>query len=151
MGLALGLLEIAKRQKRGFAGVVFSSQTECKTFEFPGRRVSAEALLGFATTFFGGGTDWETPLREGLRLQQLSPYRNGDIVLMSDGLCNLPEGVREELEAEKTRRDLRVLGVLAQAGQNSPAAMWFCDRVIATSGLATAAEEIMADAAGDRS
>lgn len=149
-GLALGLLEIAKRQKRSFAGVVFSSATECKTFEFPGGRVSAEALLGFATTFFGGGTDWEAPLREGLRLQQLSPYRNGDIVLITDGLCGLPPEFREELNAEKKRRDLRVLGVLAQSGESSPAAMGFCDRVIATSDLAAAAEEIMGEMAADR-
>jgi uncharacterized protein with von Willebrand factor type A (vWA) domain len=91
-GIALGLLEIARRQRWNFAGVVFSSKDEIATFEFPVGRTDPEALLGFASTFFGGGTDWESPLLQALRLQALSPYRQGGVVLITDGVgsCSAP-------------------------------------------------------------
>lgn len=149
-GIALGLLEIAHRQKRGFAGVVFSSAGQFQTFEFPAGKMDPEALLGFATTFYNGGTDWETPLREALRLQSLSPYKHGDVVLITDGLCGLSEEFKAELAAQQAKRDLRVLGVLAQAGAHSGDAMAFCDQVIVTSDLNKAAAEIMGGVVEDR-
>ena len=149
-GIALGLLEIARRQKRGFAGVVFSSAGELQSFEFPAGKVEPEALLGFATTFYGGGTDWESPLREALRLQALSPFRQGDVVLITDGLCALPAAFTAELMAEKAKRDLRVLGVLSQAGAHSGAALGFCDQVIVTGDLNAAATEILGGVVEDR-
>jgi uncharacterized protein with von Willebrand factor type A (vWA) domain len=93
-GIALGLLEIARGQRWNFAGVVFSSKDEIATFEFSVRRTDPEALLGFASTFFDGGTDWGSPLLQALRLQALSPYRQGGVVLITDGVgsCSAPVG-----------------------------------------------------------
>ena len=115
-----------------------------------GGKVEPEALLGFATTFYGGGTDWESPLREALRLQALSPFRQGDVVLITDGLCALPAAFTAELMAEKAKRDLRVLGVLSQAGAHSGAALGFCDQVIVTGDLNAAATEILGGVVEDR-
>ena len=149
-GIALGLLEIARRQRRAFVGVVFSSAGETATFEFPAGRTNPEALLGFATTFFGGGTDWESPLREALRLQARSPYRQGDVVLITDGLCALTESFTAELATEKRARDLRIIGVLAQAGRNAAGALGFCDRVIESADLAKAATDILGSVVEER-
>ena len=78
--------------ERGFAGVVFSSAGQLQTFEFPGGRVEPEATLGFAATFYGGGTDWDTSPREALRPQVLSPYKQRDVVVITDRLCALSAG-----------------------------------------------------------
>lgn len=142
-GIALGLVEIARRQRRNFAGVVFGSKDEIATFEFPAGRADPEVLLGFATTFFSGGTDWESPLREALRLQALSPHRQGDVVLITDGLCALTEALTAGLAVEKKARDLRIVGVLAQAGAHAAGAMGFCDRVIQSADLAKAAADVL--------
>lgn len=106
-------------------------------------------MLGFATSFYGGGTDWEPPLREALRLQALSPYKQGDVVLIT-GLCALSAEFTAELMAEKAKRDLRVLGVLAQAGTDGPEALGFCDQVIVTKDLNAAAAEILGGVVEDR-
>ena len=149
-GIALGLLEIARRQRRGFAGVAFGSAGETATFEFPAGKTDPEALLEFATTFFGGGTDWEAPLREALRLQTRSPYRLGDVLLITDGLCALTEAFAAELGAEKRARDLRVIGVVAQAGSHAAGTLGFCDRVIESRDLAAAAADILESVVEDR-
>ncbi len=149
-GLALGLLEVAKRQKRNYAGIVFSGPTECLPFEFPVGKVDPEALLDFAVTAFGGGTDWETPLREAMRLQLAAPYRQGDIVLITDGLCRLSEEFTSELLRMKRDRDVRVVGVLAQAGANAHDALDFCDRVIETRDLNAVAAEVLGEVVEER-
>ena len=146
-GIGMGLLEIARRQRRNFAGVVFGSREQIETFEFRGGKVDPEALIGFATLFFNGGTDWEAPLMEALRLQQQSPYRNGDIVLITDGICALSPEFTAALAAEKERRRVNVVGVLV--GADSADTMRFCDTVIQTSDLSRVAADILATVVED--
>ena len=146
-GVAMGLLEIARRQGRNFAGVVFSSRAQIETFEFRDGKVDPEALLEFATLFFNGGTDWEAPLTEALRLQQQSPYRNGDIVLITDGICALSPEFTAALAEEKERRKVHLVGVLV--GSDRSDTMQFCDAVIQTSDLARVAADILATVVED--
>lgn len=51
---------------------------------------------------------------------------------------------------EKRARDLRVIGVLAQAGSHATGALAFCDRVIESRDLAAAAADILQSVVEDR-
>lgn len=141
--LALGLLEIAWRQRRAFAGVVFSGHGQLDVSEFvPGRR-DLMRLLHFATAWFGGLTDFETPLEEAMRLQRLSPYRRADIVFLTDGLAEVGQDFTQAFLAEKRARDVRVLCVLADTGTHGRAAVQtFADEVLQATDFESIAAEI---------
>jgi uncharacterized protein with von Willebrand factor type A (vWA) domain len=60
---ALALLDQARTAGRDFVGILFSWPGEYQVFRFPaGRPAPITAVLEFAESFLGGGTDFETPL-----------------------------------------------------------------------------------------
>ena len=44
-----------------------------------------------AETFLGGGTDFQTPVNDALRLMDEEDLENADIVFITDGECKLPD------------------------------------------------------------
>jgi uncharacterized protein with von Willebrand factor type A (vWA) domain len=110
--------------------------------------VDPAKLLAFATMAYGGGTDWEGPLRLALEFQERQEYRNGDVVLVTDGICALSDDFRVGLDQAKATRDLRVYGVLV--GSGDAAAIGFCDRIWAARNPEDVAEDLMMEVARDR-
>ena len=149
--LALGLLEIAWKQRRAFAGVVFSGRGQIDVTEFqPGKR-DVERLLHFATAWFGDLTDFETPLGEAMKLQRHSPYAKADIVFLTDGLAPMGEAFLRGFLAEKRARDVRVLCVLADTGAYARGTVGaFADEVVQATDFESIAAEIFDWAAVER-
>ena len=69
-----------------------------------------------AETFLGGGTNFQTPMNEALRLMEAEGFENADIVFVTDGECELPDQYLEQLRAEQTARRFTVTGVLLDKG-----------------------------------
>ena len=102
----------------------------------PGEYALADKIA-VAETFLNGGTDFETPLKESLRLMREEGFENADIVFVTDGECSLPENFKSELLAEQKARRFTVTGILLDKGK---AAMdfslrGFCQNVYRTSEL----------------
>ena len=100
--------------------------------------------------FLGGGTNFETPLKEAIRLMETEDFENADIVFITDGDCELPETFAEKLRVAQTENGFSVTGVLLDAG--SPG--WefslksFCQKIYRTSELM--GEEIVRSLVDDR-
>lgn len=137
--VGLSLYQIAKMQKRDFYGIHFGSLGEYMTFDFDTKggtgvdielygkpyRVSADSVghyetldgvITFAETFFGGGTDFVTPLSAALDKLREEFDRDGsvrgDIVFCTDGICGVPDEWLKEFKNEQQRLGFRVWGIL---------------------------------------
>jgi uncharacterized protein with von Willebrand factor type A (vWA) domain len=113
---ALALLDQARTGKRDFAGILFSSAGECETFRFPaGQPPRIGDVLDFAEHFFGGGTDFETPLTAAAELLEAEYDEDGrtrgDIVLITDGACDVSEAWTRAWNDRKHRLGFRVFGI----------------------------------------
>ena len=114
--VALTLLEIAAGGGRSFALVHFSSRDSFKTDLFrPGAYTAADKMAA-AELFLGGGTDFEAPMREALRLMEQEGFESADVVFITDGECALPTAFQKELAKEQASRRFTVTGILLDQG-----------------------------------
>src|SRR5438552_2185277 len=103
--VALTLLEIARRQRRLFRFICFSSaDTPLFTLDLNPRErheVQEDRALDVAEYFPGGGTDFEAPLAAALDCLRAARYRRGDVVLITDGECRVGPEWLAGFKAEK--------------------------------------------------
>ena len=148
--VALTLLEIAADGERNFALVHFSNRGRCQTDLFRPGAYTMDDKMRAAETFLGGGTNFETPMWESLRLMREDGFENADIVFISDGECAMPEHFIEELQQEQAERRFTITGVLLDSG--SPGMDFslkeFCQNIYRTSQLA--GEDILRELVGKR-
>jgi uncharacterized protein with von Willebrand factor type A (vWA) domain len=126
--VALTLLEIARREGRAFRALCFSSHDarierfDCLERHKRWRRSVGHALaksaevLRLAEYFPGGGTDFEAPLDAALRALDEPPWRRGDVVLVTDGECDVSAAFRERFLAAKRRLEAHLYAVLVDVG-----------------------------------
>src|SRR5881409_1280538 len=138
--VALTLLEIARRQRRLFRFICFSSaDTPLFTLDLNPRErhdVQEDRALDVAEYFPGGGTDFETPLSAALACLGAARYRRGDVVLITDGECRVSPEWRERFQAEKKRLQFSLYSVLIDVGPSSVEVLrQLSDRVTAVSTL----------------
>jgi len=126
--VALGLLTIAKHQKRSFAVVHFGSSSECKTFYFPKGKVNIDDLLDWLKFFYNGGTDFERPLRESLHIiEQEQDFKKADIVFITDGECEVSESFLQMYQQLKNKWQFQTLSILV--GYKESTLKQFSDKV----------------------
>lgn len=114
--VCLSLLEIAKRQRRKFIVVVFSSGgTPVRVFGSAGKKgwgMREDDIIELAGYFPGGGTDFEAPLNKALGFLQESKFKRGDIVFITDGECDVADEWLKTFLREKSRLNFQVFSVL---------------------------------------
>lgn len=110
--ITLGLLEIARMQKRDFAAINFSSKTELISTEIlKTEKNISEKVLQIATQFFGGGTSFQEPLQKALDIIEKNEFKKADVVFITDGQSALSkEFIVKFLEAKK-RKEFKVFGI----------------------------------------
>ena len=130
--LALAVQDICARDGRKFALVHFSDSDALRTDMFLPGQYSAADLLSAAEHFFDGGTDFESPLREALRLIREESFENADILFITDGECSISDKLASELQDTIQDAHCSVVGLLLDA--DSPGMVFslekFCERVI---------------------
>ena len=121
--VALTLLEIARRQRRLFRFMCFSSaDMPLFTLDLNPRErheVQEDRALDVAEYFPGGGTDFETPLSAALECLGAARYRRGDVVLVTDGECRVSPEWKARFLAEKKRLQFSLFSVLIDVGPSS--------------------------------
>jgi uncharacterized protein with von Willebrand factor type A (vWA) domain len=138
--VALTLLEIARRQRRLFRFICFSSaDTPLFTLDLNPREhheVQVDRALDVAEYFPGGGTDFATPLDAATDTLRAARYRRGDVVLITDGECQVAPEWQARFRAEKDRLGFSLFSVLIDVGASSSATLAaLSDRVTAVSTL----------------
>jgi uncharacterized protein with von Willebrand factor type A (vWA) domain len=132
--LAFSLLEVAKINKRNFALIHFSGEGSVKVDVFNSSKYTLDDVIASADTFLGGGTDYETPLTEALRLIQ-DGFQNADVVFITDGECAVSDDFAENFRNKKAEHKFTVTGLLLD--KDSPGFEFslesFCEKVYRTS------------------
>lgn len=95
------------------AALVFFNTRIVRELRFaPGER-SAQKVLDAATVGADGGTEYVAPLARGVEIVgEERDYRDADLLLVTDGECEVPEPFLETFSAEKGRLGFRLHSVL---------------------------------------
>lgn len=115
--VALSLMHLARQQDRTFKGIHFGSANEFKEFDFlKPEDFSMEKIFEFAEYFYGGGTDFYTPLAcavKHLRAEyEAEGVVHGDILLITDGDAPMNDEFLKELHDDAEKLGFQIFGVL---------------------------------------
>ncbi len=140
--LCIAFAHFAKRQRRGFAVIVFSSRgDEPRVFATPPSRrgggLTDDQIVALADYFPGGGTDFETPLERAVELLGEGPFRRADVLFITDGECDVGASWLEGFLERKRRMGFKVYSVLIDlTGRESAEVLkGFSDKVTTVSEL----------------
>lgn len=141
--LALALWRAAAERGQGTSTMVFGPPTaKLWRTDFCGARPGLHEMRALAETFIGGGTDFERPIRRAVEELSVKSDSAGQIVLISDGLCDVTARWASQIEALKTRRRIRILGIMVDLGRFSEHSLTrISDLVIRWSHLAGESED----------
>lgn len=143
--VGLSLMQVAKLQNRDFMGIHFGGPAEFKTFEYTHGKDEVIAkykattetfdfmngAIEYAETFFGGGTDFVTPLTVALEKLQKQHDEDGavkgDIVFCTDGMCGVPDEWLANFKETQEELDFKVYGIIVGGSTNSEPLKTICD------------------------
>ena len=133
--VTLTLLEIARRQRRLFRSICFSSaETPLQVLDLNPREhyeIKTKNVLDLAEYFPGGGTDFQTPLDAALECLQQSRFKKGDIVFITDGECQVSPEWAEQFRDQKEKLGFSLFSILIDVGSSSLGTLKeFSDRII---------------------
>ena len=132
--VTLTLLEIARRQRRLFRSICFSSeQTPLQILDLNPREhyeIKTKNVMDLAEYFPGGGTDFQKPLDAALECLQQSRFKKGDIVFITDGECQVSPEWAEQFRNQKEKLGFSLFSVLIDVGSSSLGTLKeFSDRI----------------------
>jgi uncharacterized protein with von Willebrand factor type A (vWA) domain len=132
--VALTLLEIARKQRRRFRSICFSStETPLQILEMNPRdryEVESKTVMDLAEYFPGGGTDFEKPLDAALDCLRQSRFKKGDIIFITDGECQVAPEWAERFRDEKEKLGFSLFSILIDMGPASLGTLkQFSDRI----------------------
>lgn len=110
--LLLATAHILQTEKRSLHVLLFGQRGEIREFALEDSK-NAAGLLRFLQQGFDGGTDYETPLGRAFDLIASHPsYQKVDVLMISDGDCQLSAPFAQTVAARKTALDCMVYSVL---------------------------------------
>jgi uncharacterized protein with von Willebrand factor type A (vWA) domain len=132
--VGLTLMDIARRQRRLFRAVLFSSGAESlKVIDLNReRRYQPELakVVEMAEYFPGGGTDFQAPIDAAVGLLTDKRPKRGDIIVITDGECQVSPEWLEKLRERKDELDFSIYAVLVDVGSSELSTLaQFSDRV----------------------
>src|SRR6266498_3206764 len=126
----LGLLAIARRQKRDLAVIHFSGPNQLRTSVFPNGESSPLNLIDEVEFFFGGGTVFDRWMEEAARLVDEDRFDRADVIVVSDGIAFISERAVAEWLRRRAERKMRCYGVLIGTDQGVKALGRISDAVM---------------------
>jgi uncharacterized protein with von Willebrand factor type A (vWA) domain len=121
--VTLTLLEIARKQRRLFRSICFSSaETPLQVLDMNPRdryEVETKTIMDLAEYFPGGGTDFQKPLDAALECLRESRFKKGDIIFITDGECQVDPQWAEQFRQEKEKLGFSLFSILIDMGPAS--------------------------------
>ncbi|MGJ9459000.1 vWA domain-containing protein [Oceanobacillus sp. CF4.6] len=109
-GFALALMSIAKKQKRDFAFIPFSSRAY--KYVYKKGKIKGKDMVELCQNFIGGGTNFEAALRKGTEAIQNSSFKKADIVFVTDGEARVSEEFLQYFQEHKQEKEFQILSLL---------------------------------------
>ncbi|MET3656376.1 VWA domain-containing protein [Sporosarcina psychrophila] len=125
-GFILTLMSIARRQRRDFCLILFSTRTEIHKYEKG--KIKGSDMVSLAQTFLGGGTNFALPLDQAMNVINESRFKQADLVFVTDGEDTLNDSFLLEFNKKKKEKDFNVLSLVL--GSSIHIVEQFSDRVI---------------------
>lgn len=126
IAVALGLVDTAARQKRRSKVIFFDTEVK-KEVEFgPGER-DIHKIMDIAQTGAAGGTAYEPALLAARKMIETVNYKNADVVMVTDGYCDVSGSFLQEFNEAKRRLEFRCYTVLI--GSNADGLKKWSDKV----------------------
>src|SRR3984893_2123071 len=120
--VSLTLMDIARRQRRLFRAVLFSSGPgSLKVLDLNHERRHRRALkkvMELAEYFPGGGTDFQQPIDAAMELIEHKRLRRADIVIITDGESQVAPEWLAELRRRKEELQFSIFGGLVDGGSS---------------------------------
>jgi uncharacterized protein with von Willebrand factor type A (vWA) domain len=132
--VTLTLLEIARKQRRLFRSICFSSaETPLQVLDMNPRdryEVETKTIMDLAEYFPGGGTDFQKPLDAALDCLKESRFKKGDIIFITDGECQVDPQWAETFREQKETLGISLFSILIDVGPSSLGTLKeFSDRI----------------------
>jgi len=132
--VTLTLLEIARKQRRLFRSICFSSaETPLQVLDMNPRdryEVETKTVMDLAEYFPGGGTDFQKPLDAALDCLRESRFKKGDIIFITDGECQVDAEWAQRFREEKDKLGFSLFSILIDMGPASLGTLKeFSDRI----------------------
>lgn len=108
----LGLLSIARLQKRDFAVLHFSGQSNLKVEVFPQGQASPKQVIACASHFFNGGTVFDAWMKRALELVGEAKFDKADAICISDGVGGLTAETLANWQKMRAVRGMRSYSIL---------------------------------------
>ncbi len=115
---ALGMGDIARRQKRWIAFVSYSGGTQGYRVAFPPNKWDSGKLLDWLEHFYGGGTTCDVPLEQLPDVYWPEFVKQGmkkgktDLFIITDGLIQVPQRVEAKFNLWKKENNCKVRGLI---------------------------------------
>lgn len=128
------LVEHAMLRKKNAAIIRFSRAGTVDSNIFRHDKFDRTELMQATANFFGGGTDYETPLTNAVSLLEQKYINRADIVFITDGMCRIHSAFCDWLNGKLNQYKTSVLGVLLDRGKFFDFTLApFCKRIFRTS------------------
>ncbi len=132
--VTLTLVDIARRQRRLFRSICFSSaDTPLQVLDLNPRdryELEAKNVMDLAEYFPGGGTDFQRPLDAALECLRQARFKKGDIVFITDGECEVGQEWAESFRRDKEKLGFSLFSILIDVGSSSLGTLKeFSDRI----------------------
>ena len=132
-GFALALMSIARKQRRDFALILFSSSAK-EPLIYERGKITVRDMVQLANIFLDGGTDFESPLKKAAKVIEKSRLIKADIIFLTDGEANVSDEFREKWNELNLKKGFRVLTLLLGTAKDYTVKK-FSDRVVKAKNL----------------
>lgn len=110
--IALAVIQLAAKHKRKVYLILFSGPGNLEELEFTKGKTSLESLLKFLSLSFGGGTDFNTPIRRVIELLKEDKYNKADALFLTDGLSDINSYTLNKLNEVKAKSKARIFTII---------------------------------------
>ena len=125
-GFTLALMSIARKQRRDFCLILFSTRT--KIFKYEKGKIKSSDMVNLAQTFLGGGTNFALPLDKAMNVINESRFKQADVVFVTDGEDRLRDSFLEAFNKKKKEKAFNVLSLVIGSSTNT--VTQFSDKVV---------------------
>lgn len=140
---ALALLDIAMHDNKKFALIHFANAEHIRIDRFEKGKFTLNDVLNSAEHFFGGGTDFETPLTKATELLK-DGFEKADLLMVTDGKCSVSDTFAENFTKAKYENKMTMTGILLNEDESCGKSLKpFCDKIYQVGNMST--DEIAID------